>query len=104
MPTCGFTVFAARRAVPHSFPLTRDVGLLVLQRFVRAFKATQPLLDVSPDWRYGQANHLFREKYPIELREGIICLPTCTGGGVEALAWGAANQTDLLKEWMKWHR
>lgn len=22
----------------------------------------------------------------------------------EALAWVAANQADLLKEWMKWHR
>jgi len=22
----------------------------------------------------------------------------------EALAWVSANQADLLKEWMKWHR
>ena len=131
MPTCGFSILAARRAGPPSFPLTRDVGLLVLQRFVRAFKATQPLLDVSPNWRYGQAmstKYRFREKYRIELRERdhpatsraphgngvdmVISLETVTvtqGRAPakvmqEALAWVAANQADLLKEWMKWHR
>ena len=70
----------------------------------------------------------FRDKYRIELRERDHLPPhvNLTGGGVdvviclesvavtqgrapakvvqEALAWVAANQADLLKEWMKWHR
>jgi len=71
-------------------------------------------------------NHRFRDKYRIELRERGHSPPRVhlTGGGVdvvislesvavrarpakvvqEALAWVAANQADLLKEWMKWHR
>ncbi len=88
-------------------------------------------VDVSPNWRYDQAmstKYRFREKYRIELRERDHLPPHVhlTGGGVdvvislesvtvtqgrapakvvqEALTWVAANQTDLLKEWMKWHR
>lgn len=72
--------------------------------------------------------HRFREKYRIELRERDHLPPhvNLTGGGVdvvislesvtvtrgrapakliqEALAWVKANQADLLKEWIKWHR
>jgi len=72
--------------------------------------------------------HRFRDKYRIELRERDHLPPHVhlTGGGVdvvislesvavtqgkapakvvqEALAWVSANQADLLKEWMKWHR
>lgn len=70
----------------------------------------------------------FRDKYRIELIERDHLTPHVhlTGGGVdvvislesvvvtqgkapakvvqEALAWVPANQADLLKEWMKWHR
>ncbi len=86
---------------------------------------------VSPNWRYDHAmstKYRFRDKYRIELRERDHLPPHVhlTGGGVdvvislesvtvsqgrapakvvqEALAWVAANQADLLKEWMKWHR
>jgi len=69
-----------------------------------------------------------RDKYRIELRERDHLPPHVhlTGGGVdvvisletvsvmqgtapakvvrEALAWVAANQADLLKEWNRWHR
>lgn len=72
--------------------------------------------------------HRFREKYRIELRERDYLPPHVhlTGGGVdvvislesvtvtqgrapakviqEAIAWVQANQADLLKEWIKWHR
>jgi len=64
----------------------------------------------------------FLDKYRIELRDGDHLPPhvQLPGGGVdvvistqgkapakvvqEALACVAANQADLLKEWMKWHR
>lgn len=86
---------------------------------------------VSPNWRYDQAmstKYRFRDKYRIGLRERDHLPPHVhlTGGGVDvvislesvtvtqgrapakvvqdALAWVAANQADLLKEWMKWHR
>ncbi|MQG94016.1 DUF4160 domain-containing protein [Pseudomonas sp. MN1F] len=66
----------------------------------------------------------FREKYRIELRERDHLPPHVhlTGGGVDVvisletvtvtqgrapakvMQEAAANQADLLKEWMKWHR
>jgi hypothetical protein len=89
-----------------------------------------PLLDVSPNWRYGlpmSTKHRFRDKYRIELREKDHLPPHVhlTGGGVdvlisletceamlgraptvvlkEALAWVRAHQDELLEEWHKWH-